>query len=247
MAIISRYDPRTRYRVRSQQRLSLLAGLGLTGLVCAAMGYGVGYYAARGDDRSANAELLAVTAERDKLQQTVTRLMASSHSANVKYQQIEEQLQSELPQDGPLKDIVAQIRGQLDSGVAPDRLATLIRTLAPPQNCTEPDVRRFIVETPKNKGVDNSMILADGAIVVRASGDPAKSRSGTDEAWFDPLRPVTLTFQARDAVDGTAPITRKNILPMSQVMVVSGREYRMTFSEGAKSFLKVTIESCDYP
>lgn len=247
MAILSRYDPRTRYRLRSQQRLSLLAGLGLMGLVCGAVGYGMGYYSARGDDRAMNAEILAISAERDKLQQTVTRLMADSHSANIKYQQIEEQLQSELPQDGPLKDIVSQIRAQLDSGVAPERLATLIRTMAPPQNCTDPEIRRFIVETPKNKGVDNSMILADGAITVRASGDPAKTRSGEDEAWYDPLRPVALTFQARGAAADAAPIMRKNILPISQVMVVAGREYRMTFTEGAKSFLKVTVESCDYP
>jgi hypothetical protein len=246
MAIISRYDPRTRYRAKAQRKMSLLAGLGLTGIVCAVVGYGVGYQFARMDERSLNTELVTLTAERDKLQQTVTRLMADSHSANLKFQQIEEHLQSELPQDGPLKDIVAQIREQLDAGVSPDRLASVIRTLSPPQNCTDPETRRFIVETTKNKNADHSMILAEGAIVIRAVGEAAKSKTGEDEAWFDPTRPVALTFGPRGG-DPQSVITRNAILPLSQVMVVDGREYRMTFSEGAKSFLKVTYESCDYP
>ena len=151
-----------------------------------------------------------------------------------------------MPKDGPLKDIVRQIRGQLDAGVAPDRLATLIRTLNPPKNCSDLETRRFIVETPKNKGLDHSMILAEGAIVIRAVGDAAKSRTGEDEAWFDPMRPVTLTFESRGAPPESA-VTRQSILPISQVMVVDNREYRMTFSEGAKSFLKVAYERCDYP
>jgi hypothetical protein len=30
-------------------------------------------------------------------------------------------------------------------------------------------------------------------------------------------------------------------------MIAAGREYRFTLSEGEKSFIKVTFDSCDYP
>lgn len=246
MSSISRYDPRTRYRNRSQQRLSLMIGLGLMGLVSGGIGYGIGYQAARLDQSGLQNDMSALSVERDRLQQTVTRLMADSHSANVKYQQIEEQLQSELPQEGPMKEIVGQIRGQLTAGVDPERLANLIRTLSPPKNCADPEVRRFIVQTPKNKVTDSGVAIAEGAIQVKASGQSAHGKTGKEEAWYDPSRPIGLVFSWKDD-KGPQTLERTNNLPISQVLVVNGREYRMTFSEGAKSFLKLTFDSCQYP
>lgn len=243
---ISRYDPRYRYRQRSQQRVSLMLGLALMGLISGGVGYAVGNQAARSERTSLQNEMSALNAEHARLQKTVTRLMADSHSANVKYQQIEEQLQSELPQEGPMKDIVAQIREQLTAGVDPERLASVVRTLNPPKNCTDPDVRRFIVQTEKSKAADNTLLIAEGAISVKASGEAARGKQNQQEAWYDPSRPVTLNFAWQDET-GPQTLERKNNLPISQVIVAAGREYRMTFSPGAKSFLKLTVESCDYP
>ncbi len=240
-----RYDPQSRYRHRSQQRVSLMIGLALMGIVSGGVGYSIGYQAVRMDRSSLESDMIAMTAERDRLQKTVTRLMADSHSANVKYQQIEEKFQSELPQEGPLKEIVGQIRGQLDAGVAPERLADLIRTLSPPKNCTDPETRRFIVQTTKNKVSDNTLMLAEGAIRIKASGSSARNKQGGEEAWYDPSQPVTLDFSWGDKTSGDQTMQRKNNLPISQVIQVNGREYRMTFSEGAKSFLKVAFDSCD--
>jgi hypothetical protein len=223
-----------------------MTGLALTGLVCGAIGYGIGYQAARVDRAALNESLAVVAAERDKLQVTVTRLLADSHSANVRYQQIEEQLQSELPQEGPLKDIVRQIRGQLQAGVDPGRLASVVQTLNPPRNCADPETRRFIVQTSKNASGGAALLLAEGAISVQAVGEAAKTKDGKDEAWYDPSAPVALAFTVRPRA-GADPQTfeRKGNLPISQVTSVGNREYRMTFSEGARSFIKVTFDVCD--
>lgn len=244
MPSISRYDPRNRYRQRSQQRMSLMAGLALMGVVSGGVGYGIGYQSARMDQSALKTDMAAIQAEKDRLQQTVTRLMADSYSANVKYQQIEQQLQSELPQEGPLKDIVREIRDQLTAGVAPERIASLVRTLSAPKNCSDPEVRRFIVQTEKNKAADNTLLLAEGAISIKASGESSRGKDKKEEAWYDPSRPISLDFSWKDE-KGPQTLERKNNLPISQVITVNGREYRMTFTEGAKSFLKVTFDSCD--
>lgn len=241
---ILRYDPRTRYRQKNQQRMSLLIGLAMTGLVCGIIGYGIGYQSARMDQGAMSTSLSALEVERDKLQQTVTRLMADSHSANMRYQQIEEQLQSELPQEGPLKDIVRQIRGQLQAGVAAERLADLVKTLNPPANCSDPEARRFIVQTKEGRAPENALLLAEGAIAIQAIGQAARTQGGKDEAWYDPSAPVKLVFTIKKTA-GDEKIERQNNLPISQVLTAGNREYRMTFAEGARSFIKLTFDVCE--
>lgn len=248
MPVVSRYDPRTRYRHRAQQRMSTFAAFGLVSVVCGVIGYGIGYQAPRFQVAAIQNQLTVVEVERDKLQQIVTRLMADSHSANIKVQQIEEQLQSELPSDGPMKDIVTQIRGQLQAGVPADRLAELIKTLSPPKNCVDPETRRFIVQTPNTKSSDAGVVLGGGVLTIKALGDGARGGKdgSTVETWYDPSRPVALSFSW---MENGAPktIDRKGNLPISQVVVVGNREYRMTFSEGVKSYIKLSYDSCDYP
>ncbi len=246
MPVVSRYDPRTRYRQRAQQRLSTFAAFGLMAFVCGVIGYGVGYQTPRFQVAAVQRQLSTVEAERDQLQQTVTHLMADSHSATVKYQQIEEQLQSELPAEGPMKDIVAQIRGQLQAGVPANRLAELIKTLSPPKNCVDSETRRFIVQTPNAKSSDSGVVLGGGAITIKAMGDSARGKDGAVETWYDPSRPVQLVFSWVESGE-TKTIERKNNLPISQVIVVGNREYRMTFAEGVKSYMKLSYDSCDYP
>lgn len=241
----SRYDPRSRYRHRSQQRMTTVISFLLVAAIGSGVGYGVGYQSARMDQNGVKSELEAVTLERDQLRQTVTRLMADSHSANIKYQQIEEHLQSELPQEGPLKDIVSRIRDQLTAGRDPERIAEVIRSMSPPKNCSDPETKRFIVQTPKNKSADSTVVLAEGAITIRATGESAKAKNGQHmESWFDPSQPVKLTFEWKSD-KGTETLERRNNLPISQVLATGGKEYRMTFAEGARSFIKVTFDRCD--
>lgn len=225
----------------------MLVSYALMGAIGCGAGYAIGYQSARVDHGTVQAERDAAIAEREQLRQTVTRLMADSHSANIKYQQIEEQLQSELPQEGPLKAIVGQIRDQLTAGIEPERLATLIRSMSPPKNCSDPETRRFIVQTPINRGADSTLVIADGAITVRADGEPANSKNGkTKESWYDASQPVRLSFEWKGE-HGLETLERRNNLPLSQVIVTGGKEYRLTFAEGARSFLKVTFDRCDHP
>jgi hypothetical protein len=36
-------------------------------------------------------------------------------------------------------------------------------------------------------------------------------------------------------------------MPLQHSMVVQNREYRFTIDAGAKSFARITFDSCDYP
>ena len=40
---------------------------------------------------------------------------------------------------------------------------------------------------------------------------------------------------------------KAGIMPLHHSVVSGNREYRFTIEEGARSFAKVTFDSCDYP
>jgi hypothetical protein len=240
------YDPRSRYRHRNVYRFTIISSVLLIAVVGGSIGYGLGYQSAFVESARLESDLKTVTSERDRLRTLVNQLMADNHNVNMKYQQIEEQLQSELPQEGALKNIVSQIRDQLNAGVDPKRLGEIIHTLAPPKNCIDPETRRFIVQVDPQKESASPLLLADSGIKIEAVGMPARNASGSAEAWYDPSSQISVKIEY-DGEGQKEKIERKNVLPFSQVLISKGREYRLTFAEGAKSFLKVTFDSCDYP
>jgi len=236
------YNPYDRYRNRSAQRVtSALAFMAAMAVVCA-VGFWLGRQSAAENVIALQQDAQALRAQNAELQDSVTALRTESQTASLRYRQLEEQVSSQNL-SGPLRDLGDLVRQQVSAGVDPGRLAYVIRSASPPRNCVDPDTKRFVVTTPAYKGQDGSVSIAEGEVVVTAQGVSARGEKGEAEAWFDPAQPVTLTFTL-----STGEVSKKKgTLPLSHSVVVGEREYRFTVAEGARSFVKVTYDSCAWP
>lgn len=238
---LSTYNPHNRYRARSQQRMtnaiSMILVIGLSASVGFWLGkqYGVERAISLGD------QVESLTKERNLLQGNVTELRAEAQTANTRYEQIKAEYNSVMP-EGPMQDITTLVRQQLDQGMAPERLSFVIKSARPPTDCTDPETKRFVVSTPSYTGPASSASVADGAVIIKAKGASASNKAGQPEAWFDPAQNVEVTFTS---VNGTE--VKKGMFPIRHSVVAGNREYRFTVEEGAKSFAKVTFDSCAYP
>ncbi|MEC9215892.1 MAG: hypothetical protein VX647_01670, partial [Pseudomonadota bacterium] len=74
-------------------------------------------------------------------------------------------------------------------------------------------------------------------------GASAKSADGRPQAWFDPSKPVRLTFTAVDQPS----VERAGVLPLSHSVVLGEREFRFLVQAGRRGFVLVTAEDCAYP
>lgn len=183
----------------------------------------------------------ALTKERNVLLGNVTELRAEAQTANTRYEQIKAEYNSVMP-EGPMQDLTRLVREQIDQGMAPERLAFVIKSARPPTDCTDPETKRFVVSTPSYTGPDSSVSVADGAVIIKAKGASSFNKDGKAEAWFDPAQNVELSF----ASSGTSEV-KKGPLPIRHSVVVGAREYRFTIEEGSKSFAKIVFDSCAYP
>ena len=130
----------------------------------------------------------------------------------------------------------------MDQGKDPDRLAFFIRSARPPTGCVDPDSKRFVISTQANNAPKSLVKIADGAVEISGNGISAKNEEGKAEAWYDPAQKVEIFFKHDEKIE-----KRKGVLPLRYAVVVKDREYRFTIEPGAKSFAKVTYDSCSYP
>jgi hypothetical protein len=239
---LKHYNPYDRYRQRTVQRVMGFA------IVVFVMGFSVlvGYFF--GKERAVQEgvflkkQVASFEAERVKLQDTITELRTEARTATLRYEELQKTYDTAVP-EGPVREIITLVNNQLAEGMDPSRLAFLIRSARPPRNCTDPETQRFIVSTPLYTGTESKVSIAQGAIQVKASGLSAKNEKGDKEAWYDPSKAVDLQFALKDGQTEK----KQGVMPLSHSVVVEGREYRFTVSEGARSFAKVTFDSCDYP
>ena len=175
-------------------------------------------------------------------EQIKTDLQAKYQTLSIQYQQLAERYNRDLPQ-GDLAQLTALLKEQLAKGTPPKRLAQILRSAQPPQNCSDTVNKRFILSTPIYKGPQSAITFADGAITVTGSGEPSINSKRSKEAWFDPGKPVTITFQ----IIGGKKEEKTGLLPLHHSVIVQNREYRFTISEGPRSFIIITSDSCDYP
>lgn len=235
------YNPDSRYKDRAAQRFIAFLKFLAVVIISILIGFWLG--------RQSGAEQLIVlkdkaatlTQERDFLQESVTELSAQAQTAETRYQQLQDQVDSIIPK-GPMQDIATLVREQLEQGMDPERLSFVIRSARPPSNCSEPDVKRFVIGTLANKGPASKVSIADGAIVIDGTGKSARNEKGQPEAWYDPAQPVKITFSH----DGKKDVKRRT-LPIRYSVVAGDREYRFTIESGSRSFAKVVYDSCDYP
>lgn len=238
---VSSYNPQNRYRQRNSERMA--AFLVVFGILALAfiLGFWVGGQNAGQQERSLMAQVDDLLNQRESLQDEVTELRAETQTAQTRYEQLQETYEEILP-EGPLRELTALLKQQLDEGRSPDRLEFLIRSARPPRNCTEPETKRFVVSTPAYDGPESTISLADGDLLVSGSGQSAVNTNGLPEAWYDPSKKVTINFSANGEKS-----TKSGVMPLRHSLVVGNREYRLTVASGAQSFAKVTFDSCDYP
>lgn len=239
--MLNSYNPTTRYKNRAMQKMTNAASMIIVIGLSASVGFWMGKQYGVENVMALKEQVTQLTGERNVLQQNVTELRAEAQTANTRYEQIRAEYNAQIP-EGPMQDLTKLVREQLGQGMAPERLAFVIKSARPPTGCTEPETKRFVVSTPSYSGPASSVSVADGAVIINGKGTSASNKEGRAEAWFDPAQPIAISFAANGQVDN-----KNSTLPIRHSVVVGNREYRFTIEEGAKSFAKVVFDSCAYP
>tara|TARA_R110001592_G_scaffold79054_1_gene236679 strand:- start:10856 stop:11581 length:726 start_codon:yes stop_codon:yes gene_type:complete len=239
---ISSYNPNDRYRQRSARRVgNMLTFIFVFGGIFGA-GFWVGGLRSKQDMYILQQDKINIEEERDRVQADMTKMRAEAQTATVRLEQIRTNY-DELLSDGTMKDLVSLVRQQIDQGVDAERLKSVILSARPPQNCSNSETKRFIVNTPVYQGPSSKVSLPKSVIVVTGKGTSAQNSLGKKEAWFDPGKPVELLFDVKDGQSET----KKGVLPMYHSLVIEDKEYRFTMKAGEKSFVTVSYDYCDYP
>jgi hypothetical protein len=146
---------------------------------------------------------------------------------------------------GFVREMMALVQEKLKAGADEERLAFLVAAADKPRSCDgEPDTKRFIVTTElQGGGANDAVSFGDRAITVTAVGAAARNAGGNLEAWYDPQKPVTVTFTQL----GGKTIQAEGPLPLHHSVVAGDSEFRFTALPGARGFLTVTADRCDYP
>jgi len=237
---LNQYNPHSRYRERAAQRLA--NGLRMSAFIIVSMivGFWLGKQYGAEQIITLRESVEIAQQQREDLENQMTDLSAQAKTANARYEQLQEEVQSVIPK-GPMQDLVTLLREQIEKGTDPERLSFVIRSARPPTGCVDPDTKRFVVDTPANTGPKSSVQIAD-AVKITGDGISARSEEGAPEAWFDPTKPVKITFEYEGKTE-----SKRGILPVRHSVVVAEKEYRFSVEKGARSFAKVIFDSCDYP
>ncbi len=238
-----RYNPRRRYLERDRKRNNKIIASIMVFAAIATTSFWLGRQHASYQINSLNSEVQDSRKQIAALQEEQTKLSAEAKTANSRFEQLQSQYEKDLPDQGPIREIVELVRKQLSDGMSAERLAFVLRSARPPRNCTDPASKRFIVKTPAYTGPDSAAAFGEGAVTISGIGASMRNQAGEPQAWYDPSQSVTVTFKSSD---GTSE-KKTALLPIQHSMIAGGREYRFTLSEGEKSFIKATYDSCDYP
>jgi hypothetical protein len=177
------------------------------------------------------------------LQQENAALHADAETARKRESEWQNRYQAEVP-TGQSKDLFELIRDRMAAGVETRRLAFVIEATSNLQSCDkDPVTKRFLVQTPLYKGANDSVTFGGETITVTASGANAADPQGNAEAWFDPSKPVNVSF----AEIGGRITETTGKLPLHHSVVVRGSEYRFTVLPGPQGFVKVSGERCNFP
>jgi len=240
--MILSYDSSRRYRRRARERRRRSFTVFFLLIAAFFAGYWLGGEVVRSSEIAYKQRAQELEKSKDRLESQVTELRAKVQETGLRYQQLEERYQSEVP-TGALSNLTRLVEQQLRDGISEERLSFVITAARPPRNCASPVTKRFIVPTPAYKGADNAVSFADGAITITGEGESVIAENGQPEAWFDPGKPVKIRFVQL----GGGETVKEQLLPVHHSMVVDGREHRFTVAKGPRSFVTVTADHCDYP
>lgn len=210
---------------------TLLAALGATGFY----GFQAGQKLAAEDIATAQAEIRRLAEAEAQKQDTATRLQTELDEQRKRADEFAAKY-AEVALSEEMKELTAALKAKLETGLEAKRLAFVIGNAERPKRCGGEVTKRFLVKTAKFDGASTWVRFAD-LITVSADG----TGEGTEQA-FDPDKPVTVHF----TVIGGKETQVSGKLPLHHSMVVKGGEHRFTVAPGAKGFVEVTGDRCEY-
>lgn len=230
-------------RYRQRARESMVRTLTTGGLIIVALviGYFSGQQRQKLELSQARIVLKDAQDRAAQSEESMTNLRSRNETLNIELQQLKTAYQSHIPQ-GDLLSLTMLLQEQLDKGMNVDRLRQIIKAARPPQNCSAPLSKRFILSTPAYEGPESKITFAEGAITISGFGEASINAGGSKEAWFDAGKKVKVTFTQ----PGNIQEIKEGILPLHHTIIRGDKEYRFSVSEGPRSFVVVTSDSCDY-
>src|SRR3546814_20571 len=139
--------------------------------------------------------IVALETEVSGLQQQSAALATNLAKARETISGWQARYEREVP-TGFVRDMMTLVQEKLKAGADEERLAFLVAAADKPRSCDgEPDTKRFIVSTElQSGGANDAVSFGERAITVTAVGAAARNANGNLEAWYDPQKPVTVTF-----------------------------------------------------
>ncbi len=169
--------------------------------------------------------------------QRATTLAAALDQTRKRADDFQAKYEQNAPTDD-IKEIIAAVRAKLAAGLDAKRLAFVIAQAAPPRHCGATATKRFVVRTGKTDDATTWVRFSD-LITISAQGTALTG--GTDRS-YDPAKPVVVSF----TVLGGQQTQVQGTLPLQHAMVVKGGEYRFTLVPGARGFIEVSGDRCEY-
>lgn len=206
--------------------------------------YRFGAQLAKREVVKAEERIVELTAEVNGLQQQSAALATDLAKAREVVANWEARYRREVP-TGFVREMMQLVQQKLKAGADEERLAFLVSAADKPRVCDEqPETKRFIVATElQGGGANDAVSFGARSITVTAKGEAARDANGNQEAWYDPEQPITVTFTQL----GGKTVTAEGALPLHHSVVAGGDEFRFTALPGARGFLTVTADRCDYP
>jgi len=206
--------------------------------------YRIGTQLAERDVVKAQERIASLEQEVTGLQQQSATLATDLAKARESIAGWQARYQREVP-TGFVKDMMQLVQQKLEAGADQERLAFLVSAADKPRACDgQPETKRFIVTTElQTGGANDAVSFGDRTITVTAVGEAAHDPNGNLEAWYDPQKPIKVTFTQI----GGKTIQAEGALPLHHSVVAGDNEFRFTVLPGARGFLTVTADRCDYP
>ncbi len=213
-------------------------------IAAGAYSYRFGSQLAEHEVVKAHEQIAALESEVAGLQQQSAALATELAKARETVTAWEARYQREVP-TGFVREMMQLVQEKLEAGADRERLAFLVSAADKPRVCDDqPETKRFIVTTElQNGGANDAVSFGDRTITVTAKGEAARDANGNLEAWYDPEKPLTIVFTHL----GGKTVTAEGALPLHHSVVSGDNEYRFTALPGARGFLTVTADRCDYP
>ncbi len=205
--------------------------------------YETGTAFARREVHSLSEELADLKAQRNGIDAENQNLKAQLRDAEANVAEWTQRYNTDVP-TGDARELFRLMSAQLEAGVPTDRLAFVIREAKAANQCeNKPDTKRFILRTKGDRGRNNWVGYANTSIVVTGVGEAAVGPGGRAQAWYDPAKPVTISFTR---VGGkTEDVT--GLLPLSAGVVLGSTEWRFNVVTGNRGFVVVSADRCKYP